>query len=174
MTVRHVESMIRMSEANAKMHLRDQVRQDDLDVAISVALESFINANKLSVMKSLRRKFQKYMSSHRDNHELLHHILRTLVNEQLKYNMFKSPSNRRGGDFEAAMEGTEEDPFAQSQSRKEVEIDADEFEIRARELNIHDVISFYESAMFLNNGYKLVTRKERNGRQSSYIVKTMA
>ena len=31
-----------MTEAHAKMHLRDIVRDDDVDVAISVLLESFI------------------------------------------------------------------------------------------------------------------------------------
>jgi len=29
--VRHIESVIRMSEAYAKMHLRDHVRTDDID-----------------------------------------------------------------------------------------------------------------------------------------------
>lgn len=57
MTVRHVESMIRMAEANAKMHLRDYVRQDDLDLAIQVMLESFLAANKMSVVKTLRKVF---------------------------------------------------------------------------------------------------------------------
>lgn len=32
--VRHIESVIRMSEAWAKMHLRDHVRTDDIDNAI--------------------------------------------------------------------------------------------------------------------------------------------
>jgi DNA replication licensing factor MCM2 len=54
-TVRHVESIIRMSEAHARMHLRDQVRSDDLDVAIKVTLSSFIGAQKHAVMRSLRK-----------------------------------------------------------------------------------------------------------------------
>ena len=32
--VRHLESMIRMSEARAAMHLRDHVNDDDIDCAI--------------------------------------------------------------------------------------------------------------------------------------------
>ncbi len=40
--VRHIESIIRMSEAHAKMHLRDHVRDDDVNVAISVMLHSFL------------------------------------------------------------------------------------------------------------------------------------
>ena len=30
-TVRHIESIMRMAEAHAKMHLREYVRDDDLD-----------------------------------------------------------------------------------------------------------------------------------------------
>jgi DNA replicative helicase MCM subunit Mcm2 (Cdc46/Mcm family) len=54
-TVRHVESIVRMSEAHARMHLRDFVREDDVNVAIRVALESFINAQKYSISRSLRK-----------------------------------------------------------------------------------------------------------------------
>jgi hypothetical protein len=41
--VRHLESMIRMSEAHARMHLRDRVTQVDVNVAIRVMVESFIS-----------------------------------------------------------------------------------------------------------------------------------
>lgn len=40
--VRHIESVIRMSEAHARMHLRETVRDDDVNVAIGVMLEGFI------------------------------------------------------------------------------------------------------------------------------------
>lgn len=33
--VRHLESMIRMSEAHARMHLRDAVTHDDVQVVVS-------------------------------------------------------------------------------------------------------------------------------------------
>ncbi|KAG8893062.1 MCM DNA helicase complex subunit, partial [Tulasnella sp. 417] len=54
-TVRHLESMIRMAEASAEMHLREYVRRDDVDLAISVTIGSFVNAQKLSIKKSLER-----------------------------------------------------------------------------------------------------------------------
>ena len=38
MTVRHFESMLRMAEAHAKMHLRPYVNDDDIDTAIRVTL----------------------------------------------------------------------------------------------------------------------------------------
>jgi DNA replication licensing factor MCM2 len=40
--VRHIESVIRMAEANAKLHLREYVRSDDIDEAINMLLDSFL------------------------------------------------------------------------------------------------------------------------------------
>ena len=54
-TVRHLESMIRMAEASAKMSLREYVRADDIDMAISVAVQSFVSAQKMSIKKTLER-----------------------------------------------------------------------------------------------------------------------
>lgn len=54
-TVRHLESMIRMAEASAKMHLREYVRADDIDLAISVMVGSFVSAQKTSVKRTLER-----------------------------------------------------------------------------------------------------------------------
>lgn len=49
--VRHIESVLRMSEAHAKMHLRDYVRADDIDSAIDMLLESFLQSQKVSVAR---------------------------------------------------------------------------------------------------------------------------
>ena len=54
-TVRHLESMIRMAEASAKMALREYVRADDIDLAISVAVGSFVSAQKMSIKRTLER-----------------------------------------------------------------------------------------------------------------------
>ena len=40
--VRHIESVLRMAEANAKLHLREYVRSDDIDLGIEMLLESFL------------------------------------------------------------------------------------------------------------------------------------
>jgi len=53
--VRHIESMIRMAEAHAKMHLREYVGEDDVNMAIRIMLESFIETQKYSVMTQMRR-----------------------------------------------------------------------------------------------------------------------
>ena len=73
--VRHIESIMRMSEANARMHLRDFVRDDDVDMAIRIMLDSFIKAQKYQVMRPLRRKFRRYLVFKKQNNVLLMHIL---------------------------------------------------------------------------------------------------
>ena len=42
--VRHIESVLRMAESHAKMNLRDYVRSDDIDLAIEMLLESFLQS----------------------------------------------------------------------------------------------------------------------------------
>ena len=54
-TVRHIESIIRAAEAHARMHLREYVHSDDVDMAIRVTLESFIDTQKYSVMRNMRK-----------------------------------------------------------------------------------------------------------------------
>lgn len=54
-TVRHIESIVRMAEAHARIHLRDYVRSDDIDLGIRMMLESFISSQKFSIMKRLTK-----------------------------------------------------------------------------------------------------------------------
>merc|ERR1719402_463849 len=70
-TVRHIESMIRMAEAHARMHLREYVHEDDVNMAIRVMLESFIDTQKFSVMRTMKKTFARYLAFKRDNNELL-------------------------------------------------------------------------------------------------------
>ena len=62
-TVRHLESMIRMSEASAKMNLREYVRADDIDLAIQVTVGSFVSAQKMSIKKTLERVSRGFSQS---------------------------------------------------------------------------------------------------------------
>ena len=59
--VRHIESMIRMAESHAKMHLREFVSEDDVNMAMRVMLESFIDTQKYSVMKNMKRNFTRFV-----------------------------------------------------------------------------------------------------------------
>ena len=73
--VRHIESVLRMSEAHAKMHLRDYVRLDDIDQAINMLLESFLQSQKASIARQLRKKFEPYLTKRTDTNQLLLHAL---------------------------------------------------------------------------------------------------
>eukprot|EP01015_Nassula_variabilis_P017045 TRINITY_DN2654_c0_g1_i11.p1 TRINITY_DN2654_c0_g1~~TRINITY_DN2654_c0_g1_i11.p1 ORF type:complete len:317 (+),score=65.12 TRINITY_DN2654_c0_g1_i11:66-1016(+) len=84
-SIRHFESIIRMAEAHAKMYLREYVRDDDIDLAISVMLESFIQSQKFSVAKIIKKKFSKYIRVREDTNSLLLHILGRLVRDQIQY-----------------------------------------------------------------------------------------
>lgn len=76
--VRHLESIIRMAEAHARMHLRNTVTDYDVSVAIRVMLESFLQSQKYSVAKTLRRKFMSYLSFNEDTIDLTMNILQKL------------------------------------------------------------------------------------------------
>lgn len=86
--VRHIESIIRMSEANARMHLREYVNNDDVDLSISVMLQSFIQSQKYSVSRIIAKKFHHYIKFREENYILLKQILDKLLREKviLSYN----------------------------------------------------------------------------------------
>jgi DNA replication licensing factor MCM2 len=59
-TVRHLESIMRISESFARMRLREEVTNADVDRAIKATVASFVGAQKMSVRKSLEQSFRKY------------------------------------------------------------------------------------------------------------------
>ncbi|TID26143.1 hypothetical protein CANINC_002838 [Pichia inconspicua] len=64
-TVRHLESILRIAEAFAKMRLSPYVSGSDLDRAIKVVVDSFIGAQKISIRRQLQRSFSKYTHTNR-------------------------------------------------------------------------------------------------------------
>lgn len=88
--VRHIESIMRMSEATARMNLRDYVRDDDIDFAIKVMLESFLQAQKISIRHTLQRLFKKYLTFGEENNQLLMHQLQGLIRDAEKYHQVSS------------------------------------------------------------------------------------
>ncbi|XP_055342727.1 DNA replication licensing factor MCM2-like [Paramacrobiotus metropolitanus] len=131
-TVRHIESIIRLSESHAKMHLREYVNEEDVNVAITVCLESFVSAQKFTVMKNMRRIFAKYLSQRRDNNELLLFLLRQLVNEHRTYKRLS------GQDQDMA-----------------IKVPVRELEEKAKRVNILNLGSFFKSDVFATHGYKM-------------------
>ncbi|KAI8437461.1 hypothetical protein MSG28_011784 [Choristoneura fumiferana] len=129
-TVRHIESVIRMSEAHARMHLRAQVAEEDVNMAIRTMLESFVDTQKYSVMRAMRQTFQKYLSYKKDHSELLYYILRQLTMDQLAY-----------------MRGLH------NHSQSTIEISERDLIERARQINITDLKPFYDSRIFKMNDF---------------------
>ncbi|XP_029548772.1 DNA replication licensing factor mcm2 [Salmo trutta] len=136
-TVRHIESMIRMAEAHARMHLRDYVVEDDVNMAIRVMLESFIDTQKFSVMRSMKKTFARYLAFRKDNNELLLFILKQLVSEQVAYQR-----NRYG-----AQQDT-------------IEIPEKDLVDKARQISIHNLSAFYDSEAFRSNKFSHDMKKK--------------
>ncbi|AMD21904.1 HFR049Cp [Eremothecium sinecaudum] len=65
-TVRHLESILRIAEAFSKMRLSEFVSQWDLDRAIKVTVDSFVGAQKISVRRQLQKTFAIYTLGQRD------------------------------------------------------------------------------------------------------------
>lgn len=70
--------MIRMSEAHARMHLRQHVTQEDVDMAIRVLLDSFISTQKFGVQKALQ-KVLKEITALSLSLSLYLHVLQMLI-----------------------------------------------------------------------------------------------
>ena len=80
--VRHIESIVRMTEASARMRLALAVGEEDLNLAIRVMLDSFISAQKFAVKNTLRRQFARYLNVTADYSQLLLVKLRELLREK--------------------------------------------------------------------------------------------
>ncbi|KAK0182674.1 hypothetical protein PV327_000787 [Microctonus hyperodae] len=129
-TVRHIESIIRMSEASAKMHLRDHVREEDINLAIRMALDSFVDTQKYSVMKSMRHTFQKYLTYKKDHSELLYYILRQITLDTLA--------------FQKALHGGRV---------MTIEVAEKDLLDKAKQIDIHNLVPFYDSDIFKKNNF---------------------
>jgi DNA replication licensing factor MCM2 len=83
--VRHLESIIRISEAHAKMRLSDTVSRDDTDFAIKMMTESFLMSQKASVGNILKKVFRPYLTFQEDHIGLLINILGKQANREVNY-----------------------------------------------------------------------------------------
>lgn len=146
-TVRHLESMIRMAEASAKMHLREFVRADDIDLAIQVTVGSFVNAQKMSVKKTLERGFRKYVNQAADHDELLSFLLGQLVKEKAQIYWHQRQANP-----------------------DRISVRVAQLEQRAKEVEIYDVGPFLRSRLFKANGYKLVPGEGAGAIEKVFVV----
>ena len=111
--------------------MRDRVRDDDVDLAIRVMLESFINAQKHSIMRSLRRQFAHYVTYRKDHNVLLMHVLLGQMRDAQRFQQARGLAAALGV----------------------VSIECEELETKARELNIHQLQSFFQSKEFKDAGF---------------------
>jgi len=139
--VRHVESIMRMAEAHAKMHLREYVRDDDMDASIHMMLESFLAAQKFSVRRSLRKSFSKFLRTGDDRAHLLLHMLQEMFRNEQMYQVIRMRQRREEQEIET------------------LEVPLEELESRARERRIYDVSEFCKSEAFKEAGYVLDERR---------------
>lgn len=122
-TARHVESIVRISEALARIKLNEYVSKEDIDMAIKITLDSFISAQKYTHAKALRKKFEKYLNE-KDDFSFYLFILNEIFNDKIKF--FKTVSNT-------------------------VTIEKNEFERRVRGFGIKFNYKFYEKDIFTHS-----------------------
>ncbi|GAB2292715.1 hypothetical protein Dimus_026952 [Dionaea muscipula] len=132
--VRHIESMIRMSEAHARMHLRQHVMQEDVDMAIRVLLDSFISTQKFGVQRALQKSFRKYMTFKKDYNELLLYLLHKLVKDAIH--------------FEEIVSGS-------TSGLTHIEVKIKELEDKAQNYDINDLRPFLSSNQFSRANFEL-------------------
>lgn len=120
--MRYLESMIRMSEAFARMQLSENVSQADIDRAISVMATSFTSTQKIGAQRALERYLRKYLVFEDDEWELLLHLLRELVRAEFKW--------------------------AYLRGREPSGVDVELFTSRAGEYGIEDLSGFFSCGVF--------------------------
>ena len=134
--VRHIESLFRMAEAYARMHLRETVRDDDIDMAIRVMTESLCIAQKFTYQKQWKKQFRNYLEYGQDNNLLLKFLLQ---------DMFKS------ADRYAKMRG---------RSPEMLRVFCADFAARAKAHGIYDVEEFYRSRVFKDHDFHIDTSEK--------------
>lgn len=154
--LRHLESIVRLAEAHARMHLRYQVIDEDVNAAIAVMLESFFSSQKYSVMRGLKRTFHKYLAFQRNDNELLLYLLNGLVREYATAATTGAVPMHQLSQAGHATEaiGSQSEPTSHQTNSQQtsvpatIRVDLTDFENRARALGITNIERFYASDLF--------------------------
>lgn len=150
-TVRHIESMVRMAEAHAKMHLRQLVNHSDVNMAIRVMLQSFIETQKFVVMNQLNKRFKKYITFKRDNNELIFYLLKGLVAENVQSQAFANDGDMSSHMLDDLADGES----SAALSGHKIDVQVSDLLDRAREYEIDNLEEFFSSELFLNAGFQI-------------------
>ncbi len=129
-----------MAEARARLHLRDYVRTDDVDMAIRIMLTSFIQTQKKSVQQMLERHFKQYLNFAKDSNSLILHLLNQEIDAELQF---------------MEMSGRSEDS-------ETVTIPLKDIQERVEEMNMTetDLMQFLRSSTMQKYGFKYNRRKK--------------
>lgn len=142
--VRHIESLFRMAEAHARMHLRDNVSNDDLDLAIRVLTEALCDAQKYTFKRQWTRLFRPYLTYRQDNNVLLSHVLHELFQAAHAYHQLRvqtESQNARGRRTET--------------KDTTLTVLCSDLLSKAKAVGIYDLSGFYESPAFAKHGFRL-------------------
>ncbi len=112
-----------------------------------MVLESFLQAQKVSVRRSLQRSFRKYITYGEESNQLLMHQLQGLLVDAEKY---KAVSLLSAFPCRAALIGAMSQLMKSTRGSTEVYIN--DLENRAKELSIFDLRPFYQSQVFKSHG----------------------
>lgn len=137
--VRHIESLFRMSEAYARMHLRENVCNDDLDMAIRVMTESLCEAQKFTFKRQWRRLFRPYLTYRQDNDVLLMHVLHELFQSAHSYHQLRVQTQRKHS----------------ARADTTLRVLTTDLLAKAKAVGIYDLSEFFQSAAFVKQGFRL-------------------
>merc|ERR1719331_839315 len=120
MTARHIESIIRIAEANARMELREHVLPKDLDNAIGVMFESFSQSQKHRVAEELRQKFRRYINQATPAADQVMALLERVFRERTEQLRLSRPG---GAAPEIAEVGVDMEEILRQVERNDIELD---------------------------------------------------
>jgi DNA replication licensing factor MCM2 len=127
LTLRHLETILRLSNACTKLHLREKTNNGDALKAISVFLKFFVESQPIKFCKILKSKFKKYLYPYESTFK---NLLNILVNFFLQ---------------KAILKGTIE--FLKKKK----------FENKLKKLSVDKtfITKFFQSKIFFQSGFKL-------------------
>lgn len=136
-TARYIESIVRCSEAYAKMNLRNHVTNDDVRLAIKMTTKSFIATQIMSNQRQLETKFQRFLNYDRSDTKIIMEILSNLCIQ--KENILRQKSS---------------DPI------DHIEIDEKEFLLRCRPVVDSNPTFVYNMNLFASKRFHYDSRKK--------------
>lgn len=137
--VRHLESIFRMAEAHARMHLRESVSDDDVALALRVLTESLCAAQKFTFQRQWRRLFRPYLTHCQDNNVLLLHVLHDLFQSAHAYQQLRRQTQA---------------PWP-PHATTTLSVLRDELVVKAKAVGIDDLSAFYDSSAFRKAGFRI-------------------